>query len=161
MAFRSTSNPSVVEPFHPVSHGRGSFAVPERSYCVGRWFVTLGRVGREHASQTLGAQDLAPKPAAFPGEGLPGAGWRGRSTRLGQADAVSAATHGPTYRPGEDLTGPVVSMEAAMETEPAQAAAVVVSPAAVARAEQAQCAPGELASPVLADSAARHAAAAL
>jgi hypothetical protein len=116
-------------------------------------------------------QNLAPQLAALPGEGLPGARRRERSTRPGRADAGLAATHGPICRPGGDLTAAAVSMEAAqgtameaameMELETAQAATVVVSPVAVALAEQAPSAPGEVASRVLADSEARLAAAVL
>src|SRR6185295_11528224 len=95
------------------------------------------------------------QPAALPGEGLPGARWRERSTRLERADAGSAATHGPICRLVVDLPAPVASLEAALETETAQAATLEVSPAAVALAEQGQCATGEVASPVLAESEAR------
>jgi hypothetical protein len=107
----------------------------------------MGRVGLEDGSHTLGVQSF--EPAALPGEGLPGAGWRERSTKLELADAGSAATHGLICRLVVDLPAPVASLEAALETETAQAATVEVSPAAVALAEQGQCGTGEAASRVL------------
>jgi hypothetical protein len=128
---------SVVAAFHPVSHGRVSFVFPEWSCCAGRGIARLDRVGWEHASHTLGGQSFE-QPAALvgerlPGEELPGARWRERSTSLGRADAGSAATHGPIHRPGEDLTAPVVSMEVVQGTgmEEAPAAPEPVLPAAM------------------------------